>query len=229
MAGFEKRSKRYPTDLTDKEWLFIQPFLPPAPKRGRKPTTDPRDVLDALRCLARTGGGCQMLPNDFPPWQTVYWWFRRFVRRLLFRTIHDVALMLDRERENREQSPTAAVVERTFGWMTRWKRLLLDYEQRLDVSEAMYTSRSEASCCAGSSIREHSQTNYESAQFKRQARQKGRVMRTFIFAISAIGHCFHTSESLARQAELLRFPGTASGFQVGLTSRFVRQTTLSWT
>lgn len=52
-----------------------------------------------------------MLPKDFPPWQTVYWWFRRFVRRLLFRTIHDVALMLDREREAREQSPSAAVVD----------------------------------------------------------------------------------------------------------------------
>ena len=42
-----------------------------------------------------------MLPSDFGPWQTVYWWFRRFVRRLLFRTIHDVALMLDRERRCR--------------------------------------------------------------------------------------------------------------------------------
>ena len=52
-----------------------------------------------------------MLPNDFPPWQTVYWWFRRFVRRLLSRTIHDVTLMLDREREGREQSPTATVVD----------------------------------------------------------------------------------------------------------------------
>ena len=52
-----------------------------------------------------------MLPHDFPPWQTVYWWFRRFVRLFLFRTIHDVALMLDREREGREQSPTAAVVD----------------------------------------------------------------------------------------------------------------------
>ena len=48
------------------------------------------------------GGGWRMLLKDFPPWQTVYWWFRRFVRRLLFRTIHDVALMLDREREARE-------------------------------------------------------------------------------------------------------------------------------
>ncbi|CCG40439.1 transposase (fragment) [Magnetospirillum molischianum DSM 120] len=31
-----------------------------------------------------------MLPVHFPSWQTVYWWFRRFVRFLLFRTIHDV-------------------------------------------------------------------------------------------------------------------------------------------
>ncbi len=111
MAGFEQRAKRYPTDLTDEEWRFIEPFLPPLPKRGRKPSTDLREVLDALRYLARTGGGWRMLPNDFPPWQTVYWWFRRFVRRLLFRTLHDVTLMLDREREGREQSPTAAVVD----------------------------------------------------------------------------------------------------------------------
>ena len=32
-----------------------------------------------------------MLPNDFPPSGTVYWWFLRFVGRLLFQTIHDVA------------------------------------------------------------------------------------------------------------------------------------------
>jgi len=64
MAGFEKRSKRYPTDLTDGEWLFIQPFLPSVAKRGRRPATDLHDVL---RYPARTGGGWRMLPNDFPP------------------------------------------------------------------------------------------------------------------------------------------------------------------
>lgn len=33
--------------------------------------------------------------------------------------------------------PRRWVVERTFAWMTRWRRLVRDYEQRLDVSEAM--------------------------------------------------------------------------------------------
>lgn len=33
--------------------------------------------------------------------------------------------------------PRHWVVERTFDWMTRWKRLVRDYEQRIDGSEAM--------------------------------------------------------------------------------------------
>jgi putative transposase len=33
--------------------------------------------------------------------------------------------------------PRRWVVERTFGWMTRWRRLVRDYEQRIDVSKAM--------------------------------------------------------------------------------------------
>jgi transposase len=33
--------------------------------------------------------------------------------------------------------PRRWVVERTFGWLVRWRRLVRDYEQRLDVSEAM--------------------------------------------------------------------------------------------
>jgi transposase len=65
----------------------------------------------AIRYLVRTGCGSEMLPSDFLPWQTVYWWFRRFVRRLLFNTIHDIALMVDRERAGRDASRSAAVID----------------------------------------------------------------------------------------------------------------------
>jgi putative transposase len=111
MAEIEKKPKRYPSDLTDEEWERIAPLLPKPAKRGRKPAVDLREVLNAIRYMARSGAGWRMLPKDFPPWQTVYWWFRRFVRMLLFRTIHDVALMIDRERSGRTTGPTAAVID----------------------------------------------------------------------------------------------------------------------
>lgn len=52
-----------------------------------------------------------MLPNDFRPYQTVYYWFRRLMRRFLFRTIRDLALMLDRMCEQREVVPSAGIVD----------------------------------------------------------------------------------------------------------------------
>ena len=53
-------------------------------------------MINALRYMVRSGCEWRMLPNDFPPYQTVYYWFRRLMRCMLFRTIHDLTLMLDR-------------------------------------------------------------------------------------------------------------------------------------
>jgi transposase len=111
MAELGRKTKRYPSDLTDEEWARIEPLLPKPSRRGRKPAVDLREVLNAIRYMARSAGGWRMLPVHFGPWQAVYWWFRRFVRRLLFRTIHDVALMLDREAAGREGSPTGGVLD----------------------------------------------------------------------------------------------------------------------
>ena len=93
MADIARKTRRYPSDLTDAEWERIAPLMPKPPRRRRKPAVDFREILNAMRYMARSAGGGRMLPHEFGPWQTVYWWFRRFVRRMLFRTIHDVALM----------------------------------------------------------------------------------------------------------------------------------------
>lgn len=52
-----------------------------------------------------------MLPIHFGPWQTVYGWFRELARRFLFQTIDDIELMLDREHQGREQSPSAGIID----------------------------------------------------------------------------------------------------------------------
>lgn len=63
------------------------------------------------RYPVRSGCGWRMLPIHFGVWQTVYGWFRELARRFLFQTIHDIELMLDRERQGREASPSAAVID----------------------------------------------------------------------------------------------------------------------
>ena len=111
MAKIEKKTKRYPSDLTDEEWSAVEPFLPKAGSTGSPRRTDLREVLNAIRYLVRSGCEWRMLPIHFPPWQTVYWWFRRLARRLMFQTIHEIALMIDRARVGRTVEPSAAVLE----------------------------------------------------------------------------------------------------------------------
>ena len=53
MAKIEKKTKRYPSDLTDEEWARIEPFLPRASKAGRPIEVDLREVLNAIRYMAK--------------------------------------------------------------------------------------------------------------------------------------------------------------------------------
>lgn len=111
ISKIERKTKRYPSDLTDEEWERIAPLMPRPGRRGRPREVDFREVINAVRYLVRSGCGWRMLPIHFGAWQTVYGWFRELARRFLFQTIHDIELMLDRERQGREQSPSAAVID----------------------------------------------------------------------------------------------------------------------
>ena len=68
MAGIARKTKRYPSDLTDEEWQLIEPLLPRPPRRGRKPSVDLGEVLNAIRDRARSAGG---LTDAAGPFRTV--------------------------------------------------------------------------------------------------------------------------------------------------------------
>ena len=109
--GSPKKTKRYPSDLTDEQWLEIAPLMPKPGRRGRPREVEFHEVINAVRYLVRSGFGWRMLPIHFGPWRTVYGWFRELARRFLFQTIHDLAMMVDRERAGREPSPSAGVID----------------------------------------------------------------------------------------------------------------------
>ena len=68
----------YPTDLSDAEWSCLAPHLP-SPKTGGRPRIhSPRALLDAIFYVLKSGCPWRLLPRDFPPWRTVYHYFRRW-------------------------------------------------------------------------------------------------------------------------------------------------------
>ncbi len=71
------RTPLYPSDLTDSQWVLIEPLLPPPAKTGRPEAHPRRAIAAAILYMARAGGSWRQLPTDYPPWQTVYWHFSR--------------------------------------------------------------------------------------------------------------------------------------------------------
>ncbi len=75
--GLMPRNRRYLSDLTDAQWALIEPLLTAANNGGRPEKYPRRDILNAVLYVVRTGCAWRQLPFDFPPWQTVYWYFAR--------------------------------------------------------------------------------------------------------------------------------------------------------
>ena len=101
----------YPSDLTDREWEYIKGMIPPAKSGGRRRKTDMRQVVNAIFYISRTGGAWRYLPREYPPWQTVYGYFRRWRIDGAWEHIHDRLRASVREKEGRSSQPSAAVLD----------------------------------------------------------------------------------------------------------------------
>lgn len=106
-----RRRRAYPTDLTDAQWAAIAELVPDALPGGRPRRASSRDLIDAILYALRGGQAWRLLPHDFPPWQTVYYYLRRWQAEGVWERIHHAVLMGDRERAGREASPTAAIID----------------------------------------------------------------------------------------------------------------------
>jgi transposase len=82
----------YPSDLTERQWNRIVPLLPESRSTGRRRRHSLRQVLDAINYRWETGCAWRMLPHDFPPWGTVYTYYRRWQRTGLLPKLRDALL-----------------------------------------------------------------------------------------------------------------------------------------
>jgi transposase len=69
---------RYPSDLTDAEWAWVEPMIPPAKHGGRHRTVEVREVVNGVRYVLSTGCQWRYLPKDLPPKSTVHDYLTRW-------------------------------------------------------------------------------------------------------------------------------------------------------
>jgi putative transposase len=103
--------QRYPTDLTDAQWAVLAPLLPAAKPGGRPRSADLREVVNAILYLLRAGCAWRMLPHDFPPWGTVWAYFRRWRDDGTLERIHDALRARVRVAAGREPRPSAGCLD----------------------------------------------------------------------------------------------------------------------
>ncbi len=104
-------STRYPTDLSDEEWCCISPHLPEHACRGRPRLHGLRAILDAVFYVLKSGCPWRMLPREFPPWKTVYDWFRRWRIDGTWERLNAALRERLRVRSGRNPHPSAGIVD----------------------------------------------------------------------------------------------------------------------
>ena len=106
-----RKALRYQTDLTDAEWVLIEPHLPPVHGTGRPRSWPMREIVSGIFHVMRAGCPWRLLPSDLPPWGTIYRWFAKFRDDGLLEKINHSLVMADRERVGREASPSGAIID----------------------------------------------------------------------------------------------------------------------
>jgi putative transposase len=71
----------YPSDLKEKEWELIESYFQPKDRRGSACKHPRQQIVDAILYIVKTGAQWRQLPNDFPPWKTVYDPFSRWNKK----------------------------------------------------------------------------------------------------------------------------------------------------
>ena len=103
----QNRPMLYPTDLTDSQWQILEKEL----NDHRKRKHSLRSIWDALFYLSKTGCQWRMLPLDFPKWQLVYYYFRKWTGIDKIEALHDIILRKVRRKKGRKSSPSLGLID----------------------------------------------------------------------------------------------------------------------
>lgn len=104
--------KNYPSDLSNLEWEQIKHIFEVDYKRGgRPPTHSRRQILNAIFYISKTGCQWRYLPKEYPPWKTVYTYFKKWKDSFLFERLNHSLRRHLRVLMDRDPEPSAGIID----------------------------------------------------------------------------------------------------------------------
>jgi putative transposase len=103
--------KTYSTDLSDAEWRCLEGHLPTPRNDGRPRIHSLREILNAIFYIVKSGCAWRLLPHDFPPWKSVYHYFRTWRLDGTWERMHAAIRERTRVRTGRNSQPSAGIVD----------------------------------------------------------------------------------------------------------------------
>lgn len=105
------KRKPYQTDLSNAEWALLESHMPQPVKLGRPRTHAQLGIVNAIFYLLRTGCQWRHLSHEFPPWQTVYSYFRSWRLSGLWERLNRALLRQVRQKQGRNAEPSAGIID----------------------------------------------------------------------------------------------------------------------
>lgn len=103
--------KRYPSDLSEREWELLRPLLTRSDARGAGLVYDKRELINAIFYLLDNGCKWRSLPKCFPPWSSVYDHFRRWNQRGIWKKALEVLQRRHRQAQGRAPTASLAIID----------------------------------------------------------------------------------------------------------------------
>ena len=101
----------YNSDLSDAEWAILEELVPAPLPGGRPAKWERREIVNAILYVLQTGCAWSLLPHDFPPSSTVFWYFRQWRRSRLWEEVNRVLRERLRTQLGQEATPSAAIID----------------------------------------------------------------------------------------------------------------------
>ena len=105
----------YPTDLTEGQWRILSELIvkprPAILRRGRPTKQDFRPEINGILYVVKTGCQWRMLPAEFPRWQRVYGYFRRWRLDGTWDRVMQILREEVRRKAGRKTTPSVAIVD----------------------------------------------------------------------------------------------------------------------